>query len=370
MLLFSPMPLGSITIKNRLVALPFFTRYADAEGNITQLMLNHYARIASTGVGLVVVEASSIDQRFQGVNSIKAYGKDSSAKLRKLVDTIHAEGAAAILQICHSGRFSYVKGALAPSPIPPFGNMDYLPKVMNRKDMDDVINAFVASARTVKEAGFDGVELHGGTGYLLSSFISPRTNTREDEYGGSLENRMRFPLEVAQRVRDAVGDFPIGWRFLATERVEGGLQLADSAVFAKRLEEAVRPCYLSVMSGTYECFALPEMQHCDQGYMLDEATGIKKVLASTPVIAAGHLQTVEFCENALQTGATDAIGLGRVLFCDQNWVRKASGTDNTPIIPCVQCDNCLKQLQKGKPAFCARWPKQVREERLTGGLKT
>lgn len=362
--MFSPTSFGTIAVKNKIVALPFHTRYAHADGGISNLLLDHYRRIAATGVGLVVVEASTISPLFQSSNSIRCYGNDMIADLRKLADTIHAEGAAAVIQICHTGRFSFTPGYFAPSAIAPFGNEGFTPKEMTPEDMRVVREAFATAANCAKEAGFDGVELHGGTGYLLASFISPRTNIRRDEYGGSLENRARFPLSVAQLVRSTVGDFPVGWRLMATEHVEGGLKLQDSAKFAKMLVDTLSPCYLSVMSGTYECFALPEMQHCDQGYMLCEAEGIKKAVPSTPVIAAGHLQTPEFCEEVLRTGKANAIGLGRVLFCDQEWVHKASGSNSAPIIPCVQCDNCIKQLQKGNPTFCAKWPKAVRESRL------
>ena len=362
--MFNPTSFGPIEVKNKIVSLPFFTRYANEDGSISEQLLNHYKRIAASGVGLVVVEASAIAPQFQGGASIAAYGEKSLPGLRKLADIIHAEGAAAILQICHTGRFSYTKDCLAPSPVAPFGDPQFVPKAMSFDDIQIVSDAFASSAKTVKDAGFDGVELHGGTGYLLASFISPRTNIREDEYGGSIENRMRFPLLVAQKVRDSVGNFPVGWRFMATERVEGGLTLEDSGKFAQQLEAQISPCYLSVMSGTYECFALPEMQRCDQGYMLREAEGIKKAVSATKIIAAGHLQQPDFCEKVLRSGKADAIGLGRVLYCDHDWVHKAAGSQKDPITECVQCDNCLKQLQKGKPTFCAKWSKQLREERI------
>lgn len=362
--MFSPISYGKLHAKNRLVALPFFTHYGNPDGSVSDTLLRHYGRLAASGVGMVVVEASSIGKEFLAGAFLNAYSREALPGLRQLAQTIQEYNALAILQIAHPGRFSYAKGCLAPSPVPPFGNDDFMPKAMDKSDMEAVSAAFANAATIVKEAGFDGVEIHGATGNLLASFISPRTNLREDEYGGSIENRARFPLGVAQRVRDAVGDYPVGWRFMATEHSPGGLRLEESMEYARLLEQTLSPAYLSVSSGSYECFVLPEMQNCNQGYMLAEAEGIKKAVRGTPVIASGHLQYPDFCEEALSLQKTDAIGLGRVLFCDHEWVNKVKGTVNEPIVPCVQCDNCVKRIQKRLPAFCAKWPKSIREERI------
>ena len=135
----------------------------------------------------------------------------------------------AALQINHAGRFANVANPVAPSTVPAFGRT---PRELSRREIIAVQRQFAAAARRVKEAGFDLVELHGGTGYLLAQFVSPRTNKRMDAYGGSLENRMRFPLETLKRVRGSVGGFPIGYRFLAHEWLADGLGLEESAAFA------------------------------------------------------------------------------------------------------------------------------------------
>lgn len=243
-----------------------------------------------------------------------------------------------------------------------------MPRAMTEADMDQVVADFVESAETAKQAGFDGVELHGGTGYLLASFLSPRTNLRGDHYGGRMENRVRFPLRVGTAVREKVKDFPIGYRFMAREYVDKGLSLADGAAAAELLVKGFNPAYLSVTAGTYECFALLAQgkQKAPHGFMLEEAGTIKKTVPQTAVIAAGQLQTKDVCEKALKDGITDAIGLGRVLFADENWFHKIEGNMTEPVRTCVQCDNCMRQVTRGKPAFCARWSKEEKEENLKG----
>jgi 2,4-dienoyl-CoA reductase (NADPH2) len=207
------------------------------------------------------------------------------------------------------------------------------------------------------------VELHGGTGYLLSQFVSPRTNQRTDAYGGSLENRMRFPLEVVGRVKDTVGDTPVGYRFLADEWLPDGLGLEESRVFAKALEEA-GVSYLSVMGGTYESFFLPEVaaRSAKPGYMAGLAAAIRKEV-SVPVITAGRISTPALAESILEEGQADLIGLARMLWVDPDWVRKAREGRDASIVKCSpKCNACMELVMQGKPAFCPKWKKEKRAE--------
>jgi 2,4-dienoyl-CoA reductase (NADPH2) len=196
--------------------------------------------------------------------------------LTALAEAIHGEGAKAVVQINYLSRYSGQPGALAPSAVPAFGNPELMPREMTAEDMAVMADAFAESADIVRQAGFDGVELHGATGYLLSSFTSPRTNLRTDEYGGSVENRMRFPLQVFDTVRRKVGDFPIGYRFMAREYLDWGLSLEDGVACA-RLLAVKKPAYLSVSAGTHECFAMyGKKKKFPVGFMLPEAAAVKK----------------------------------------------------------------------------------------------
>jgi 2,4-dienoyl-CoA reductase (NADPH2) len=223
-----------------------------------------------------------------------------------------------------------------------------------------IVAKFAEAARRVKTAGFDMVELHGGTGYLLAQFVSPRTNRRRDEYGGPLENRRRFALEVLAAVKSEVGDFPVGYRFLADEWLPDGLHLEESRRFAVSLADA-GVAYLSVMGGTYESFFLPEIieKSKQDGYMIDLAAAIRREVA-VPIVTAGRIATGELAERTLQAGQADLIGLARVLWADPDWVRKVSQGRQNEIVHCdPHCgDACIQMVMQKKPAFCTRWSPQ------------
>ena len=219
---------------------------------------------------------------------------------------------------------------------------------------------YAAAAARAKAAGFDMVELHGGTGYLLAQFLSPRTNQRTDEYGGSLENRQRFALALLTRVQAAVGDLPVGYRFLADEWLPDGWQLTESRQFAVSLART-GIAYISVMGGTYESFALPEIleRSKNEGYMLDLAAAIRKDV-DVPVIAAGRLATGAVADQAIAEKKSDLIGLARVLWADPQWPQKVRDGREADIVHCnPDCgDACMQMVMKGRPAFCVAWPNE------------
>jgi 2,4-dienoyl-CoA reductase (NADPH2) len=361
--LFEPFDIKGKKLKNRLAMAPLYLGYAGEGGSVSPLLLDHYRRMAASGVAMVVVENATVDHPVgSGSNrTIRADTDDNMDDLRRLAETIRAEGALACLQINHAGRFAgAAPEPVAPSAVETFGRT---PHALTESEIGEIQTRFAEAAKRVREAGFDMVELHGGTGYLLSQFVSPRTNQRTDGYGGSLENRARFPLETLARVRAAVGDFPVGYRFLADEWMADGLTLDESTRFARMLA-AAGVAYLSVMGGTYESFFLPEIveRSKKQGYMTDLSAAVKKVVA-VPVIAAGRLDTGEAAEKAIIDGAADLIGLARPLWADPDWPRKVGEGREGEIIHCdPECDACMKLVMKGKPAFCVRWPHEKMRE--------
>jgi 2,4-dienoyl-CoA reductase (NADPH2) len=277
------------------------------------------------------------------------------AGLSELAEIIKKEEVLACLQINHAGRFAFAaEQPLAPSAVETFGR---LPRAISKEEIGEIVDQYANAALRVKRAGFDMVELHGGTGYLLAQFVSPRTNRREDEYGGILENRQKFALEVFAAVKGAVGEFPIGYRFLADEWLPDGLQLEESIQFAKALA-AAGISYLSVMGGTYESFFLPEIveKSKNEGYMVDLAATIKKEV-HVPVITAGRIASGAFAERVISEGMADLIGLARVLWTDPKWPKKVQELREQEILQCdPECDTCMQLVMKGKPAFCVRWP--------------
>lgn len=355
---FSPLKVGGLELKNRLTMAPLYLGYAGEGGTVSPLLLEHYRLMAGSGVALVVVENATIDHPVgSGSNrTLRADTDGSLDGLARLARAIKEEGALACLQINHAGRFAGMASQpLAPSAVEAFGRT---PKPLTPDEIQYLVGKYADAARRVMEAGFDMVELHGGTGYLLAQFISPRTNRRNDVYGGSVQNRCRFPVEVLGAVQAAVRDFPVGYRFLASEWLEGGLEI-DEACEAAKILEGAGVAYLSVMGGTYESFFLPHVvERCkQQGYMVDLASAVKRAV-SVPVIAAGRIASGKLAESIIADGKADLIGLARVLWADPDWPSKVREGREEEIVHCDPDgdDTCTKLVMKGKPAFCVRWP--------------
>jgi len=365
-LLFSPFQLKGLALKNRITMAPLFLSYANPDGTANELIIDYYREMAASGAAMIVTENVAIDHSGMGSPfTLRSDDDRSIAELAKIATAIHQEGAIAICQLNHAGRYAYAaQQRLAPSPVK---TGEAVPKEMNREEIETIIKSYADAAARVKEAGFDGVELHGGTGYLLVQFLSQRTNLRKDDYGGPLENRMKFPLRVVEAVMKCVGNYPVGYRFLADEWLPDGLHADQTTLYAKELAKK-GVAYLSVMAGTYDSFFLPayKEKEKEEAYMAHFAGRIKEAVPGLPVIAAGRIQTPEAAEKVLQEGTADLIGLARVLFADPLWPKKAAGKIDKPVVKCLPtCNLCMELVMKGKPAFCARWDKKKREQFLS-----
>jgi 2,4-dienoyl-CoA reductase (NADPH2) len=359
--LFRPLKVDGLRLKNRITMAPLYLGYAAPGGKVSPLMLAHYKLMAHSGAALIVVEGAGITVNGSGsARTLRCDHNRYMKGLEALAKTIKGEKALAALQINHAGRFAQVAEPVAPSAVSAFGTT---PRALTRKEIKAIQKQYARAALRVKKAGFDLVELHGGTGYLLAQFVSPRTNKRGDAYGGPIESRIRFPLEVLKEVKDLVGDFPVGYRFLADEWLPDGLHVEESGVLAKALEEN-GVAYISVMGGTYESFFLPEVikKSRKPGYMVSLAEAMKKEV-KVPVITAGRISTPALAESILREKKADMIGLARMLWVDPGWPRKAREGRERSIIKCSpKCDACLQLVMQGKPAFCPRWKKTKRAE--------
>lgn len=360
--LATPYRIKNLTLKNRLTMAPLFLGYANPDGTINQLLIDHYKQMASSGAAMIVVENVTVDPSGSGSPfTLRADDDRFIAGLATLAETIKTQGALAFAQINHAGRFAFEPQRMAPSA---FKTGEVTPWAMTPEDMDKVARAFADAAQRIKAAGFDGLEIHGGTGYLLVQFLSPRTNLRTDEYGGSLENRMRFPLRVVDAVIHAVSHaYPVGYRFLADEWQADGLHVVDTAPYAQALERR-GIAYLSVMAGTYDAFTRRDYNAAEkqEGFMAHFAGEIKAQAPGTPIIAAGRIQTPATAATLIEQGTTDLIGLARVLLADPLWPRKALGEVSDPIVVCeLTCSLCLNRVMSGKPAFCSQWDKATRD---------
>ncbi len=363
-LLFSAISIQGRILKNRLTMAPLYLGYAGEGGSVSEMLLAHYQLMARSGVALVMVENATVSHP-DGSGShrtLRADTDDHLDGLKQLARAIQQEGALAGLQINHAGRFAHATDQpLAPSAVKTF---DRMPRALEEEEIARIVDRYAQAAQRAQAAGFDVVELHGGTGYLLAQFLSPRTNRRTDGYGGALANRERFALEVVSRVKTAVGDYPVGYRFLADEWMPDGWHLDESLPFARRLADA-GIAYISVMGGTYESFGLPEVvrKSAQPGYMLDLAAAVRAEV-KIPVIAAGRLGSAAVAESAIAEGKADLIGLARGLWTDPLWPQKVREGREAEIIHCTpDCgDACTRMVMKGRPAYCVQWPAEKIKE--------
>lgn len=355
-MLFQKFKIKNCTLKNRITMTPTFVAYGNEDGTVSPAVLEHYKDMGASGAGMVVVENLIIDnQRSRFGRLMRIDQDDVIPDLAQLAGVIKEGGAAAFVQINHGGRYAFIPNPMAPSPVPAFDGP--VPEEMSHQQIETVLQQYENAAIRAKKAGFDGVEIHGATGYLPAQFLSPRTNKRTDRYGGSLENRMYFGLQLVQRVMDAVGsDYPVGYRFMADEWLEDGLKLEESKIYARELSK-LGVAYLSVSGGLYESMFLEDKLalSMQENYMADLAGAIKEVV-EVPVIAAGRIATAAAARQVLSTNQADLIGLARVLLADPEWPHKVQEGRDEEINPCrINCDICLKLVMQQKPAICAAW---------------
>ncbi|MEN3184228.1 MAG: FAD-dependent oxidoreductase [Atribacterota bacterium] len=366
--LFASGRIGKCILRNRVVMPPMATNLGSAFGEVTPELLRYYERRARGGVGLIIVENAQVDM-FQGRSLVAQIAVDSDKflpGLRALAEVIHAGGAGAFLQIQHGGRQctpSTTDGLqpVAPSPVP-CKFLQVTPRALTREEIRELVEKFAQAALRAKVAGFDGVEVHAAHGYLLNEFLSPYTNRRDDEYGGSFENRMRFLLEILGRIRELVGeDFVVGVRLSVEEFVPGGLTLAESREIARELE-AHGVDYISVSCGIYESVStIIEPMNFPEGWRANLARGIKEVV-SCPVIAVGVIRHPEVAERILAAGDADFVAIGRGLIADPDWVRKVAEGREEEINHCISCNvGCIGELFANGKVHCAVNPWAGRE---------
>ncbi len=366
--------INTMRLRNRIITGPMEKNLANSDGSLTPRYIDYLAERARGGASLIMVESTYVDTRGMGhLYQAGCHGDHVIPALSRMAEAVHAEGAKAALEIYMGGRQtpSYMsqRQPIAPSvfrceklePVP-------TPREMTHGDIQDVIGRFADAARRIKEAGLDMIHLHGAHGYLLCSFLSPYSNKRQDEYGGSLQNRARFHLELLAAVREVVGpDFPIGYRMSAAEYVEGGLTVEDTAEFSNLLADAGIDL-IDISGGIYESFQMiiqgPEMP---KGGFVRNAAFIKKAVGDkVPVSVAQRLNDPEFANEAMRREGLDFISLTRAFHADPHYVRKVAEGRTGDIVPCIACHHCTNLLEINAPVACAANPHSTyeRERRI------
>lgn len=364
-LLFTPFRLGKLELCNRIVLPAMVTRLSGEDGRVNDRILDRYIRFAEGEPGLVVIEAMAVH-------------RSRSGPLLRICDDEFVPGLADLAARMHAVSRSKV----APQIIHflKIARNGYRQKItdLSRADMMGIRDAFVGAALRSVRAGFDAVELHMAHAYTLSSFLSKR-NLRPDEYGRSHENRLRFPLEVLQRVRDAVGpDFPVGIRFLADECIKDGataeetkftalrfaqngaawLSISNGGKFEDAVPKAGEPLYPYTGYSGDRC--MPGRNYPD-GANLPAVVMLKEFLRThglqTPVVAAGKIHTFELAEQILQNGSADLIGMARALLADPDLPRKWRDGRPDTVVGCVYSNVCKTLDENFREVRCYLWPK-------------
>jgi 2,4-dienoyl-CoA reductase-like NADH-dependent reductase (Old Yellow Enzyme family) len=360
-ILLTPARIGSIEIRNRIVMPPMTTRTADEEGYVTDDTLAYYLARARGGVGLITIEMASPEKAGRHRRrEVGIYDDRFLPGLTRLVGEIHRAGAKGSIQLGHGGGHTRIdicgETPIAPSAIPhPVYETTFetiVPQEMTKARIDATIAAHAAAAVRARTAGFDCVEVHAAHGYLISQFHAPFENRRSDMYGGSLENRARFGLEVLHAVKAAVPGMPVVYRLSVEDFFPGGLPFDEGRQIAVWAAQAGADA-LHVTAGHYRSLpsaqvVLPPMTFPDATF-LDFAASVKRAVR-VPVIAVGRLGDPATATAAVASGKTDFIALGRTLIADPQWVEKLSRDE--PIRRCLACNTCINEMRGGARIGC------------------
>ena len=375
--LFTSGRIGKLQIKNRIVMAAIGTRgLSELDGRFSQRGIDYLAARAAGGTGLIISGIVYVDVEVEPhlVGPFCALPRADSpiflASLEELANAIHAYEAKIAIQLTAGrGRIASAADqragrAIAPSSLPCFWPPHMNARELTIEDIETLVKDFGIAAGIVKAAGIDAVELHGHEGYLLDQFTTALWNKRTDEYGGDLEGRLRFPLEIIESIRAEVGPgFPIIYKFGASHYLDGGRDIKESCEIARRLQEAGIDA-LEVDAGCYETsyWAHPPT-YMPAGCLLDGIEAVKKVV-DIPIIAVGKLGCPELAEEVLKEGKADFIGLARPLLADPDWAIKVKEGRLDDIRMCTGCHECFRRIMETKYLSCAVNPATGMEREL------
>ncbi|MDY3281384.1 FAD-dependent oxidoreductase [Dysosmobacter sp.] len=362
--LFSPITIGSMTLKNRLVTTAMESCYCDDNGVVTQRYIDYVTARARGGWGMLSTELTSVSKTGRAFYRCCELWDDKFIPgHRKVTEAVHANGSKICIQLAHGGRQTgfAVTGVqnVAPSAVPcpvRANNPADVPRELTVGEIQELVNDFARTARRAKEAGYDAIEIHGAHGYMIQQFFSPFSNKRTDQYGGSLRNRARFALEVIAAVRREVGeDFPLIYRLTTTEMMGAArLEIGDTRALAIMLEEAgINAINASVGSHSTAGFTPNVPAAVAHGYNLDYTEEIKKVV-SIPVFGNGRINDPYIAEAVLRSGKADVIGMGRASLTDPEFPNKVREGRIDEIVTCVGCSQgCTGNIKRGStPIEC------------------
>ena len=368
--LFSPLEIGAMRVRNRVVQ-SAHGKYFTAEGIETGRTLAYQVDRAKGGAGLLIT-----DNRLVHPSSVAGFSRVSSYQYRqeavdadrRICAAVHEHGARIVAQLSHYGAKGASDGSddlrvlWGPSAIRAAA-FNETPKQMEAGEIAEVVEGFAGSAALSQEAGFDGAEVHFAHGYLLHQFLSPLFNRRTDEYGGSLENRLRFPLACVAAVRERCGPgFVVGVRVSLDDYAAGGLGIEDAIFVARALRESGLVDYLNVTAGTSNMGWAVGPSDLADGWLLDQQRLLKEAVGGLPMLAVGGIVEPAHAEELVASGRADLVALIRAQIADPEWANKAREGREREIVRCIRCNQgCVGRATRGLPISCAVNPAAGRE---------
>ncbi|MGO4257195.1 FAD-dependent oxidoreductase [Marmoricola sp. RAF53] len=361
--LLSPLTIGDLTLRNRAVMGSMHTGLEDFVWDLPKLAA-YYAERAAGGVGLIVTGGYAPNKR----GWLKPFASEMTNRLQaqrhvEVTDAVHQAGGAIALQILHAGRYGYtpfsVSASAKKAPINPFK-----PSALSTKGVDQTVSDFARAAGLAKKAGYDAVEIMGSEGYLINQFLAERTNERTDAWGGTAARRMRFPVEIVRRTREAVGDgFPIIYRISLLDLVEGG-QTWDEVLELAFLIEDAGATVLNTGIGWHEARVPTIITQVPRGAWTWATERLKKEVA-IPVCASNRINTPELAEEVLAAGQADLVSMARPLLADPEFMNKVAAARADEINTCIACNQaCLDHVFANKKASCLVNPRACHETEI------
>jgi 2,4-dienoyl-CoA reductase-like NADH-dependent reductase (Old Yellow Enzyme family) len=386
-LLFTPIDINSMQLKNRLVRSATFENMAAEDGKVSDKLIKFYSKLAKGGVGMIVLGHASVQENGRASTSqIGVYSDEHIEGLKNLADEIHNHGAMVTLQIAHAGRQTTpgaIRGEtpIAPSAIEPNPRFNTSPREMTEEEINATIHAFGDAAKRGKNAGFDAVQLHASHGYLLAQFLSPHTNRRTDEWGGNPEKRTKFLAKVYSRAREAVGDdYPVLIKLSVEEGLENGITLNDASNVAAMLSKngidgieisggtiadtAFMMCRgdipIDMITKNADPAMKPQMEEFlyskkdmvkyEEAYWLKHAEKIKEVIGDVPLILVGGMKYPQTMAKILEEDKADLISLCRALIREPDFPKEMAEGRKDPA-KCSFCNRCLMEISSN-PLRC------------------
>jgi 2,4-dienoyl-CoA reductase-like NADH-dependent reductase (Old Yellow Enzyme family)/thioredoxin reductase len=359
--LFSPIRLGDLEVKNRTAMAPINNGLLSTDETWPLRTIRYYEERAKGGIGLIITGACRVHGILCGFPKVGIYDERFIPSHRRLVEAAHRHGAAIFCQLqLNGGKVGKEAPTAMYNPAYPC-----MPPELTTDQADELVESFIRAAGFAREAGYDGVEVHGGHTYLIGQFVSPSTNKRTDKYGGSFENRMRFPKDILTGIHERYPGFPAGIKFSAFEELADGIDIPLGVEIGKYLAR-FKPAYLHVSASTTEMLApsrwgsVPCLYN-PRNSLVPLAAGIKKACPDSVVMGTGSITVPEEAEEIIASGVCDMVAIGRTVLADPEWPEKAREGRTKSITPCIRCMVCYNRLWQNEPLECSMNPYLSRE---------